>query len=804
MRSLPYALTWVSLGLASAQSIVTVAGLPYSHRDAVDGKPALSAPLNSVYGILFDKLTGRLLLHDEGTLFRFEPDGTLLAMVGMGRGNDGAIEDGTLASGLYALAFRGMAQDATGALYLAEAYAGRVYRVGLDGVVTTFAGGGSNPPGPQSDGGLATNADVGSPRGLVFDSRGNLDIAEAYCYCIRQVSPAGVISTVFTLPQQPGYFQYFEGLAIDKQDNLYATEYRGSAVWKIAADGSAATIAGTGVAGFSGDGGPATAAQLNGPSGVTLDSGGSIYIADTLNQRVRRIARDGTISTFAGTGVSGFGGDGGPAAAAQLSLPAQTVFDSAGNLYVSDYGNRRVRVVSPAGIVSTVAGSGVPELVPTPSTSVGDGGPALNAVFNIPISVAFGPSGDLYVAEMLGSRIRKIAPDGTVTTLAGTGVFGYSGDGGPATQAEIALPITVVVDHSGTVYFDGLDSRVRKVTPDGIIHLVAGTGTGSGLIRSAGDGGPAVNATLNEPKGLAIDAQGNVYIGDTSNARLRKVDTNGVITTIAGPGILGTDYWNAVAFGPQGKLYVAITHSDAIHYFTYSVVDRVNPDGTLTPVAGNAQNCASLALTPFPAFTSDGAQAAQAPLCVIVGLAFDAQGAMYIPESFYGAVLKVSPDGTIHRIVGSSTNNSLGDGGPPLLASLKSANYYSPASVAFDAAGDMFLPQSGANRIREVMPGLVTALLSRDRVDFQGASPAAQSIRVATNVAEPLPFAVQVKSGGGAWLSANRVTGQTGDWLTVSVNPAGLSAGVYSGTIQISIPGGATVGAALPVTLTVN
>jgi sugar lactone lactonase YvrE len=566
MRGLSFALTWVSLGLASAQSIVTIAGLPYSHRDAVDGKPALSAPLNYVYGILFDRVTGRLLLHDEGMLFRFEPDGTLLAMVGIGQLNDGTIADGTLSSALHVVAFRGMAQDATGALYLAEPFAGRVFHVGLDGVVTTFAGGGIKQPGSQSDGGLATDASVGSPRGLVFDSHGNLDIAEAYCYCIRQVSPAGIISTVFTLPQQPGYFQYFEGLAIDAKDNLYAAEYRGSAIWKIAADGSAATIAGTGVAGYSGDGGPATAAQLNGPSGVTLGPDGSLYIADTMNQRVRRIAPDGTISTFAGTGVSGFSGDGGPAAAAQFSFPAQTLFDSAGNLYISDYGNSRVRVVSPAGIISTVAGNGLPDPPPSRYTQIGDGGPALDAIFNTAASAAFGLSGELYVADVYGHRIRKVAPDGTVTTLAGTGAQGHTGDGGLAAQAEVALPVTVAVDKSGTVFFDSLDSRVRKVTPDGIIHLVAGTGTGTGLIRSGGDGGPAVNATLNEPKGLAIDAQGNVYIGDTSNARLRKVDTNGIITTIAGPGVQGSDYWNAVAFDPQGNLYVVTRQSDNVPF----------------------------------------------------------------------------------------------------------------------------------------------------------------------------------------------------------------------------------------------
>jgi hypothetical protein len=213
-------------------------------------------------------------------------------------------------------------------------------------------------------------------------------------------------------------------------------------------------------------------------------------------------------------------------------------------------------------------------------------------------------------------------------------------------------------------------------------------------------------------------------------------------------------------------------------------------------VAGSAQTCANPVDT---VFRSDGIQAAQAPLCVIVGLTFDAQGAMYIPEAFYGAVLKISLDGTIRRVVGSNTNNFLGDGGPPLLANLQGSGYYVPSSVAFDANGDMFIPSG--TRIREVIPGLVTARLSLDRIDFQGASPPAQSIRVATNIAEPMPFAAQVKSGV-AWLSTNRPTGQTGDLLTVSANPAGLAAGVYSATIQISIPGGAT-GATLPVTLTV-
>ena len=173
---------------------------------------------------------------------------------------------------------------------------------------------------------------------------------------------------------------------------------------------------------------------------------------------------------------------------------------------------------------------------------------------------------------------------------------------------------------------------------------------------------------------------------------------------------------------------------------------------------------------------------------------------MYIPESFYNSVLRVAQDGTIRRIVGSNKNNELGDGGSPLLASLQSGNYFSPASVAIDTFGNMFIPQSGANRIREVIPGPLTIRLSKDRIDFQSTAPQSQSIQVATNIAEPLPF--QVKTNGGAWLSTNRVTGQTEDTLTLSANPKGLAPGVYSATVQITAPGGAA--ATLPVTLTVQ
>src|ERR1700733_2632209 len=221
--------------LASAQNIFTIAGIPYSHRDDVDSQQALSAPLGSVYGLLLDKTTGRLIFNDQLLVLRQEPDGSLLTLAGTGTGGygmaplaplSGGSGGSMLASALTVSVWRGMAQDSSGALYLSDAGIGRVYKVTPNGIVTTFAGGGSLPPGSQSDGGPATGAILSSPRGLVFDSKGNLDIAEVFCSCIRRVTPGGIISTVYTAPPSlvRGRLPNIEGLAIDSHDNLYFTD----------------------------------------------------------------------------------------------------------------------------------------------------------------------------------------------------------------------------------------------------------------------------------------------------------------------------------------------------------------------------------------------------------------------------------------------------------------------------------------------------------------------------------------------------------------------------------------------------
>jgi sugar lactone lactonase YvrE len=771
-------ITWMCAGVAHAQNIFTIAGIPYGHRDSVDSKPALSVPLSNVHGLVIDKITGRLLFSDQSLISRLEPDGSLLALVGRGLLlQDGETADGTLASFLSTQGLTEIAQDGAGALYVSDIFAGRVYRIALDGTVTTFAGGGTLAAGFASDGGPATAARLNSPRGLAFDSKGNLNIAELFCRCIRRVSPGGIISTVYTIPAPSSGFIDIEGLTIDPQDNLYFTEWMGNVVVKVTPGGTATTIAGTGVAGFSGDGGPAIAAQLNGPSGVTLDPSGNLHIADSMNHRVRKIVADGTISTIAGTGVGGFSGDGGPALTAQLNLPAETLFDNAGNMYITDYGNRRVRRVTPGGTIGTIAGNGQMDLnfyseLSTPSS--GDGGPAIHATFSYVGGIAADASGNLYVSDLTADRVRKIAPGGTINTFAGNGQRGYSGDGGPASQAMLSGPRQLAVDPLGNLYVLTSDSRIRKITPDGIISLVAGDGNDTGTIRSQGDGGLAVNATLNGPGGVAFDAQGNIYIADTVNARLRKVDRNGIITTVVGPGQVNVDYYNAVANDPQGNIFLASGH--ALPSAGIVSVNRVNPDGSLTPAVGNGQPCSS---PPDDGFTSGGVPALQALLCAgATELAIDRKGIMYLNDG--PNLLRVGSDRTI-QIVAGRAPTAIGDGGSAL-----DANLGGPGTPTFDPAGNMYFPALGLSRIRKVTTTPYKLTLSPDHIGLVGPQAQTWSIVTTANFAEPLPYAVHLHTtDGGSWLSASRVTGLIGEPITVTINPAGLPSGFYQATVSV-------------------
>jgi trimeric autotransporter adhesin len=301
----------------------------------------------------------------------------------------------------------------------------------------------------------------------------------------------------------------------------------GERVFKINSSGNIFTVAGNALQGFSGDGGPARNATLLIPQGVALDSKGNLYIADQWNNRVRKVDTSGIITTIAGNGTEGFGGDGGPAVGAELDRPTGLAVDNAGSLYIADTNNHRVRKVDPSGIISTVAGTGTPGFN-------GDGGPAINAEINFPGSLAT-KGGNLYIADVANDRIRKVDSMGKISTVAGNGTQGFGGDGGPATSAQLAQPWGVTV-HGANIYIaDTLNHRVRKVDSSGKISTVAGDGSAG----FGGDGGPATNAMLNWPYSVGVDGSGNLYIADWAEERVRKVNTSGTISTFAGNGTAG-------------------------------------------------------------------------------------------------------------------------------------------------------------------------------------------------------------------------------------------------------------------------
>src|SRR3954453_2032681 len=297
------------------------------------------------------------------------------------------------------------------------------------------------------------------------------------------------------------------GVAATPDGGFLIADTSDNRVRRVAPDGTIATVAGTGPAGFSGDGGPAPAAQLNFPAGVVADGDGFL-IADANNQRVRLVMPDGTITTVAGTGTAGFSGDGGPATAAKLAGPKGVALSGDGGFLIADTSNQKVRRVAPDGTIATAAG--------TTQGLSGDGGPATAAQLNFPTGLAATADGGFLIADSNNNRVRRVAPGGTITTAAGT-TGGFSGDGGPATAAQLMLTSGVAsTADGGFLIADTSNQRVRRVSPGGTITTVAGT---TGPFGFSGDGGSAIAAQLNFPRGVAATAEGGFLIVDNNNNR---------------------------------------------------------------------------------------------------------------------------------------------------------------------------------------------------------------------------------------------------------------------------------------------
>jgi sugar lactone lactonase YvrE len=632
----------------------------------------------------------------------------------------------------------GVAVDAASNLYIADTDNYRVRKVTPSGTITTVAGNGQW--GYSGDGEPATAASFNEPTGVAVDAVGNLYIADTFNGRIRKVTPAGVITTVAG-NGQPGYsgdggpataasLAGPWGLAEDAAGNLYIADTGNSRVRKVTPGGTITTAAGNGQPGYSGDGGPATAASL-GSMGVAVDAAGNLYIADTENHRVRKVTPAGTITALAGNGQYRYGGDGGPATAASLNGPDGVAVDAVGNLYVADAGNSRIRKVTPAGTITTVAGNGQ-------YGYSGDGGPATAASLSYPDGVAVDAAGNLYIADYANNRVRKVAATGTITTVAGNEQYGYSGDGGPATAASLKLPYGVAVDATGNLYIADTDNwRVRKVTSAGIITTVAGNGQWG----YAGDGGPATAASLSAPWGVAVDAAGNLYIADQGNSRIRKVTPGGTITTLAGNGQYG--------------------------------------------------------------YSGDGGPATAASLKLLYGVAVDAFGNLYIGDSYNSRVRKVTPGGTITTVAGNGIKGYSGDGG---LATAASLSY--PEGVAVDSAGNLYIADSGNDRIRKVLAAPPSLSVSRQTLAFSAqagaAGTAAQQVVISSPVTGLAWTAAARTSAGGNWLSVSPASGQLPSALSVSVDATSLAPGTYQGAVDISAPLATPTTVTVAVTLTVT
>lgn len=322
-----------------------------------------------------------------------------------------------------------------------------------------------------------------------------------------------------------------EGLTFDSGGRLYISDCEGFRIFRLEAPGRVKLVAGVGGEGYgqySGDDGPALEAELGCPVQMAFDADGNLDFADHAGNRVREIDSNGIVTTIAGSGPAGINagslaGDGGPAAKARLQEPTGLVVDANGNLFVADRDNERIREIAPDGTITTFAG--------TKAGFGGDGGPAVKAKLWDPYYMAIGPDGSLYFADNHNGRVRKVDRGGVITTIAGNGKHGSGGDGGPATKAALNEPYGLAFDAEGNLYVSqAADHVVRKIDPNGIISTVAGTG----LAGFSGDGGPAVDAMLNSPAGLAVDTDGNLYIADYNNHRVRVVDPKGLIRTIAG------------------------------------------------------------------------------------------------------------------------------------------------------------------------------------------------------------------------------------------------------------------------------
>jgi uncharacterized protein (TIGR03437 family) len=753
---------------------------------AGDGGPAALAQVGQPSALTYDAQGNLYIAETFNDRIRKvnASDGKISTVAG-GAGN-GYAGDGGPATSARLNCPTGVAVDAQGNIYIADRDNHRIRRVSAaDGLITTFAGTGTR--GSNGDNGDAVNAQLNTPFRVIFDKQGNLLIADTDNHRIRKVGTDGKITTLAGTGvlgaggdgalATNAQLNAPIGLALDAEGNLFIADSDNHKIRRVvASSGIITTIAGTGVRGNTGDGGAATAARIGFPEGVFVDAQNNVFIADTFNDRVRRIAAsDGRIATVAGNGLNGYSGDGTSATGTRLNCPTEIITDASGRLLIADRDNHRVRIVqavpasdtTPPAIVLTA-----PTTNPTFTTSTspltlngtasdangvvqvqwfndrGFSGNAAGtntwAALNIPLLI--GTNNLTVTAIDISGNASSVQlavtfnPQQLVSTLAGNGTFGGTGDGGAAVAAQLWSPRAVTVDGQGNVYVaDTQNHRIRKIAPSGVITSFAGTG----ILGSSGDGGPATEATLNEPRSVLADSAGNVYIGDFRNNRVRKVTPDGKISTVVGTGVEGDRGDGGLAtqaelsaplgltLDAQGNLYLADSLNNRVRKVNAS-------DGKISTVAGNGE----------VGFSGDGGPATAARFNFLAGVAVDRQGNLFITDQGNYRVRKVNAsDGRVSTIAGTGEPGYNGDGIQASTARLNETRL-----ITTDAAGDLYLADQVNNRIRKITfsTGLITTVAGSGVGGFGGdnGSPASALLNFPTDVAIDAQGNLYIADGG--------------------------------------------------------
>ncbi len=575
---------------------------------------------------------------------------------------------------------QGVAVDGAGNVYVADSGNNTIRVITPAGISSTLAG---LPGVSGSSDGTGANALFNQPSGIALDSATNIYVCDYGNSTIREITPSGQVTTIAGSAGVTGSLnatgtnaQFFQplGIAVDSATNLYVADYGNHLIRKITPFHVVSTLAGSaGVFGFMN--GTGTAAQFYEPEGVTVDSSGNVYVADTGNAAIRLITSGGVVSTFAGN--PGYpGSTDGTGTNALFYQPAGIAINSLGNLYVVDYFNNTIREISSGGVVSTLAGLA--------GTAGSANGTNSSARFWGPQGVAVNSAGTVYIADTANSAIRLMTPAGVVTTLAGSPSVGSVN--GFTLSARFYNPHNIAVDAWTNVYVaDTQNGVIRKITPSGVVSILAGT---SGV--SGSTDGSANVALFSSPQGVAVDSAGNIYVADTGNSTIRKVTSGGVVSTLAGlAGLPGNadgtgtgaqfNQPEGLAVDSTGNVYVADTWNHTIR--------KITPSGITSTLAGLAGTFGSY----------DGANG-NAQFNCPAGIAADPAGNLYVSDYNNNTIRKVTPAGVVSTLAGEAGVWGSVDG------TNGNALFYAPAGISVDSLGDLYVVDSGNNTLRKVMP----------------------------------------------------------------------------------------------------